>query len=185
MKILILYATTEGQTRKIAEFVADQLKGDDVALADAANLRGAHPDPETFDAAILAASIHAGHYQSSLVHFARENHARLNDMPALFLSVSLSAAGSDPDDLKGIAECAEKFKAATGWSKAEVLQIAGAFRFTKYDFFKSWVMRLIARQKKVKVNPNEDLEFTDWKALAGHIEAFRSRLGSRKMKKAG
>lgn len=185
MKILVLYATTEGQTRKIAEFVAGELKGDEVTLADAAEARAKLPDPAGFDAAILAASIHAGHYQSSLLHFARDHHERLNAMPALFLSVSLSAAGNDPEDLKGIAQCAEKFKAETGWSGAQVLQVAGAFRFTKYDFFKSWVMRLIAKQKKVKVNPHEDLEFTDWKALAGHIEAFRSRLGAKKLKKAG
>lgn len=184
MKILVLFATTEGQTRKIAEFIANHLEGDQVTLQDAADTR-ALPDPKNFDAAILAASIHAGHYQSSIVHFAREHHARLDQMPALFISVSLSAAGNEPEDLKGIAQCAEKFKAETGWSKAEVLQVAGAFRFTKYDFFKSWVMRLIAKQKKVKVNPHEDLEFTDWPTLAGHIEAFRTRLSAKGTRKAG
>jgi menaquinone-dependent protoporphyrinogen oxidase len=178
MKILILYATTEGQTRKVAEFVAQQFEGDEVTLIDAVDARAGDLDPGQFEAAILAASIHAGQYQHSISTFARDHNAKLNLLPSLFISVSLSAAGDDPDDLEGIADCAEKFKASTGWRRAEVLQVAGAFRFTKYDFFKSWVMRLIAKQKRVKVNPHEDLEFTDWSTLAREINAFRARLSS-------
>ena len=177
MKILVLYATTEGQTRKIAEFVATQLKGDEVVLIDAADTR-AKPGPEGFDAVFLAASLHAGQYQHSIKIYARDHHAKLNQMPSLFISVSLAAAGDDPEDLKGIADCAERFKADTGWSGAQVRHVAGAFRFTKYDFFKGWVMRMIAKSKGVKVAPHEDLELTNWKSLEADVAAFRAQLSS-------
>jgi menaquinone-dependent protoporphyrinogen oxidase len=172
MKILIYYATTEGQTRKIAEFVGQQLSGDAVTIVDAVNVPDAL-DLDQFDAAILAASLHMHRYQAALVEFATDHHSKLNTLPSLFISVSLSAASEDVDDLAGLAACDEKFKAETEWRPRKVLHVAGAFRFTKYDFFKSLVMRRIAKEKKVKVNPHEDLELTGWEALARDIKAFR------------
>jgi menaquinone-dependent protoporphyrinogen oxidase len=184
MKILILYGTTEGQTRKIVEFVAEQLRGygDIVTLLDATGETSA-TDLRDYDAAILAASIHAGLYQSSVTHFARANHAWLNRIPSAFVSVSLSAAGDDPDDRKGIADCAERFKTDTGWTTTEVHHVAGAFRFAEYDFFKRWVMKLIAWEKDVKVEPGKDLELTNWDALSSTIDAVRARFAGAKLQK--
>lgn len=176
MKILIYYATTEGQTRKIAEFAAKQMSGDEVTIVDATNVPAAL-DLDRFDAAFLAASLHMHKYQSALVQFARDHHSKLNEIPSLFIAVSLAAAGDDPEDRKGLAACEEKFKAETEWTPKQVLDVAGAFRFTKYDFFKGWVMRRIAKEKKVKVNPHEDLELTDWDKLARDIKAFRTQIG--------
>jgi menaquinone-dependent protoporphyrinogen oxidase len=183
MKILILYGTTEGQTRKIAEFVAKQLKGygDAVTLVDATGDMS-EIDVRDFDAAILAASIHAGQYQASVTHFARAHHAWLNRIPTAFVSVSLSAAGTDPEDLKGIADCADRFKNETGWTTPEVHQVAGAFRFTEYDFFKRWVLRLIAWEKKVEIKPGKDVELTNWEALAVTVDGLRARFADAKTK---
>jgi len=185
MKILMLYATTEGQTRKIAEFVAAKLKsyGDTVALHDATAADGI--DLRDFDAAILAASLHAGHYQQPLIHFARANSTWLNQLPSAFISVSLSAAGTDPEELKGIATCAGLFLNETGWTNAEVHHVAGAFRFAEYDYFKRWVMKLIAWEKSVKVEPGKDLELTNWDKLAATVDAFRARVADVKARKAG
>lgn len=181
MKIFIFYGTTEGQARKIVEFVAAKLKayGDVVSLVDATASAG-NIDLRDYDAAILAASVHAGQYQGPVIHFARANHAWLNQMPSAFISVSLSAAGTDPEDLKGIATCAEKFKTDTGWSNGEVHHVAGAFRFTEYDFFKRWLMKLIAWEKGVKVDPGKDLELTNWDALSALVDAFRARIAGAK-----
>lgn len=184
MKILALYGTTEGQTRKIAEFVAKHLRdlGDAVTLTDATG-DTSKIDLRDFDAAIIAASLHAGEYQGPVLHFVRANHAWLNLMPTAFFSVSLSAAGSDSEDLKAIADCAERFKAETQWTNPEVHHIAGAFRFTEYDFFKRWVMKLIAWEKDVKVEPGKDLELTNWEALSTTIDAVRARFASKKTRK--
>ena len=180
MKILVLYATTEGQTRKIAEVVARQFQGDATTLVDVVDA----PDnltPVQFDAVVIAASIHMQKYQGAITRFVRDHHAELNQMPSVFISVSLSAAGDDPDDLRGVAECVEEFEAETSWTPRQVLQVAGAFRFTKYDFFKSWAMRRIAKDKKIKVNPHEDLELTDWSALTRDMQSFRATLEPRSL----
>jgi hypothetical protein len=38
-------------------------------------------------------------------------------------------------------------------------------------------MRRIAKDKKLKVNPHEDLELTGWDKLARDIKAFRAQIG--------
>lgn len=177
MKILVLYGTTEGQTRKIAGFIADKLRamGDAVTLMDATSVQWDFWLGE-FDAAILAASIHAGQYQSAIVHFARCHYERLNQMPSLFVSVSLSAANEkDLEGWKSIERCAESLSRETDW-KPDVKHVAGAFRFTEYDFFKRWTMRIVAWEKGVKGGAGgSDLELTDWVELDNIIAAFRQR----------
>lgn len=181
MKTLILYGTTEGQTRKICEFVAKRLRdiGDAVTLVDATG-DATLVDLRAYDVAIIAASLHSGQYQSSVTQFVRTNHTGLNLMPSAFISVSLSAAGTDPEDLSGIAECAERFKADANWTTPPVHQVAGAFRFTEYDFFKRWVLKLIAWKKGVEIEPGKDVEFTNWDALAATVDAMRARFAGMK-----
>ena len=116
MKILIVFGSTEGQTRKICQFSLDHLvtAGHAVALCPADSAEDM--DPVGFDAVILAASVHAGHYQSNLLDFAERYSSRLDGMPTLFLSVSLSAAGDDKDDWDGLAKMIDKMIIRTGWT---------------------------------------------------------------------
>jgi len=175
MKILCVYSTTEGQTAKIMDFVASRLRlaGDEVTLLEA-GAAGA-VDVTGFDSALLAASVHVGMYQKPLVEFARLHADWLKRVPSAFLSVSLAAAGSDKEELKSLETIAEGFRAHTGWTNAEIHHVAGAFRFKGYDFFKGWLMRVIAWEKGVKVTPGQDLELTDWSGLGATVDALRAR----------
>lgn len=165
MILLIAYATTDGQTRKIARFAADRLagQGHGVELLNVEDAEGL--DLARFDGAILAGSLHAGGYQKALARFAKVEQARLAAMPTLFLAVSLSAAGNDPEDWAGLNRCLEEFRSETGWTPGRIEHVAGAFRFSEYDFFRAWAMRRIADQKGEKVEPGKDKEYTDWPAL--------------------
>ena len=170
MKILIVYATTEGQTRKIARFCAARLSdaGHAVELLPAAEAE--EIDWSAVDRAILAGSLHMGRVQEALEGFAARHAAELDARPTLFLQVSLAAAGDDPEERADIARIAEEFSARTGWRPGRTLQVAGAFRFTQYDFFRRWAMRWIAAQKGEDVRADEDREYTDWDALAAALE---------------
>lgn len=165
MFLLIAYATTDGQTRKIARFAADRLTatGHSVELVNAEDTVGL--DLSRFDGAILAGSLHAGGFQKSLARFARDQAATLALMPTLFLAVSLSAAGNDPDDWAGLRRCLAEFESDTGWTPGRVDHVAGAFKFSEYDFFRAWAMRRIADQKGETVEAGKDKEYTDWAAL--------------------
>jgi menaquinone-dependent protoporphyrinogen oxidase len=176
MKILCVYSTTEGYTAKVMDFVAARLRGagDDVTLLESAAAQGL--DVNAFDGAILAASVHVGMYQKPLVEFARVHADWLKRVPSAFLSVSLAAAGSDKEELKSLETITEGFRAHTGWTDAQIHHVAGAFRFKGYDFFKGWLMRVIAWEKGVKVTPGQDLELTDWPALSATVDALRARM---------
>ncbi len=172
MKILIAYASTEGQTRKIARCCADHLIdcGHSVELTHASDARDI--DLGRFDAALLAGSVHGGTYQKPLRKFAKGQSDALAEMKAAFLSVSLAAAGDDPDDWQGLNDCVARFTEATGWTPSTVMHVAGAFRFSEYDFFKAWAMRWIAAQKDHEVDPHQDKEYTDWQALRDNLDAW-------------
>lgn len=172
MKILVLYATTDGQTRKIARHVADGLadKGHGVELLEARDGEGL--ELARFDRAILAGSLHAGGYQAALASFARSHAAALNDMPTLFLAVSLSAAGDDAEDWAGLRKCLDEFHSETGWTPTRSAHVAGAFRFSEYGFFRAWVMKRIAAQKDASVDPHQDREYTDWAALDAEVAGW-------------
>lgn len=174
MYLLIVYATTDGQTRKIARFAADRLAatGQTVELLNAEDSDDL--DLSRFDGAILAGSLHAGGYQKSLARFAKGAAADLSLIPTLFLAVSLSAAGTDPDDWAGLNRCLAGFEAETGWTPGRVEHVAGAFRFSEYDFFRAWAMRRIADQKGEKVEPGTDREYTDWAALMLALDGWVS-----------
>lgn len=174
MNILVCYATTEGQTRKIARFCANQLfsQGHSVELlhvADADEL-----DIAGYDAAILAGSVHIGHLQKGLAQFATAHAGSLNAMPTLLVQVSLAAAGSDEKEHADLDRIADEFCKDAGWVPGQVVQVAGAFRFTQYDFFRSWAMRFIAAQKGETVDPQSDREYTDWGALGDLMHKWPS-----------
>lgn len=177
MTILVVYATTEGQTRRIARFVAHRLAGrghgvELLAVTDAEEI-----DWAPVEAAVLAGSIHMGRVQADLAAFAAEHAAALNARPTLFLQVSLCAAGTNPEELAEIERIARTFCAEAGWRPGRVVQVAGAFRFTQYDFFRRWAMRHIAAQKGETVDPGQDREYTDWAALAALCDAWAADLG--------
>ncbi|MEJ8560208.1 flavodoxin domain-containing protein [Yoonia sp. GPGPB17] len=172
MNILITYASTEGQTRKVARYCADYLNGQghSVELVGAQDAYDA--ELARFDAVLLAGSLHGGKYQKALVALATAKAATLTQARAAFLSVSLTAAGDDADEWAGLADCVSRFARKTGWTPPTVMHVAGAFRFSEYDFFKSWAMRWIASQKGEEITPHEDKEFTDWAALKKTLDVW-------------
>jgi menaquinone-dependent protoporphyrinogen oxidase len=179
MFLLITYATTDGQTRKIARFAADRLvlQGHSVELLNVEDAEGL--DLSRFDAAILAGSLHVGGYQKALSRFASQARAELALMPTLFLAVSLSAAGNDPEDWAGLRKCLADFETETGWTPGRVEHVAGAFKFSGYDFFRAWAMRRIADQKGEVVEAGTDKEYTDWTALGATLDAWVSGIAKR------
>ena len=68
MHILILYGTTEGQTRKIAQFVAHRLVElrHTSSVIDAADPVRDQVKLHDFDAVIVSASLHIGRFQASV-----------------------------------------------------------------------------------------------------------------------
>lgn len=171
-RVLICYASTEGQTRKICRFAAEQLiaQGRSVEMLPAGD--AAEVALAAFDAAILAGSVHLGRLQPELAEFCGEHAGTLNRMPTLFLVVSLAAAGTDPAERADLDRIADTFATAAGWRPGRVAHVAGAFRFSAYAPLRRWAMRWIAWRKGQRIAPGRDREYTDWAALAALLKGW-------------
>lgn len=170
MNILIGYATTEGQTRKICRHVAEHLidGGHSVELlplSEAGDFGVAR-----FDKVILAASVHMGHYQQPLSDFVTSHVKSLSMLPNMFLSVSLAAAGHDAEEWKALDHIQAEMTAATGWTPDRVEQVAGAYSPSRYDVFQRFVMRRIIAAKDPDQDLSADREYTDWAGLTRAVD---------------
>lgn len=171
--ILVAYGTTEGHTRKIAEFIAQRLRaaGREAHLVDTATAAAAQVAP-TYAGAILGGSLHQHRHQSSLTHFIRANAGWLNAIPVAFFSVSLSAASSDPAEHDEVRRLAEDYLAETGLKAGMLRLVAGALMYTQYDYFKRLLMKMIARREGGATDTSRDHEYTDWDDVARFVDAF-------------
>src|SRR5262245_45805089 len=115
-QVPVFYASTEGQTRRIAEQLAASLRdqGVDSNAMDVASPEAARIDWSRVRGALLGASLHAGHHQRRAAKFARKHHGELSAHPSVFFSVSLAAAGKDPQELATARALAESFPREAG-----------------------------------------------------------------------
>lgn len=173
MNVLLVYGTAEGQTRKIARFVADRMRrnGHRVLLVNAAEQVG-QLSPREFDAVLIAASVHAGRFQNAVADFVRRNLGAICSRTNAFLAVSLSAASRDSHDTEGLQRCVADFITRTGWTPGRIHHVAGALRYSAYGPIKRWVMRYIASRRGGPTDAGRDHELTDWVDLAQFIDTL-------------
>jgi len=183
-RILIAYATGEGQTRKIAQALEGQFQalGHTVRVADL-TARGNPPDPAAHDAVVVAASVHAGRHQKHALRFVTRHRDALTQRPNAFLSVSLFAAASKEAGLQQAREQVNAFLEKAGWQPEHVEMVAGAFRMSRMGWFGRWVLRrmlgLFRRELERTGWPDVlggDAEYTDWDALHRFGERFAAAL---------
>lgn len=172
MKILILYATVEGHTRKIAETVARQVEnaGALVVLSDVGQT--AYAEPGTFDGVILCAPIHMGNYPSAFIQFIQNWKGALAAVPTALVTVSLAIASDDAGERKEAERFPKDLAARTGFSLVATHNAAGALKYLEYDFFKRWMMKRIARKEGGPTDTSKDYELTDWAALSRFVSGF-------------
>jgi menaquinone-dependent protoporphyrinogen oxidase len=169
MKILLVYGTTEGQTKKIAEF----LKAEFERLKYTVVLCDATVDPpgaEGFDAILVGASLHLDRYQTAIAFYIHKYKTALNAKCTAFFSVSLIAATDDIMLWKEMEDTTTKFLEAAGWKPSIVEYVAGALLYTRYDFFKKLIVRQMAKKSYGNSTKIHDKEYTDWVKLRSFVQ---------------
>lgn len=170
MNICVLYASKEGQTARIAEYIAQVIRDRghhaqtiDVRDATAADLRGC-------DGVVIGSSIHMGKHDKHAVAFAREHLPTLERLPSAFFSVSLAAYG-DPDEA---ARYVAEFEEATGWRPLRVARFSGALLYTQYGFLKRRILKKIATEAPggLGTDTSRDYVYTEWDGVTRFAEGF-------------
>ncbi len=182
MKLLIIYGTTEGHTRNIANFLKTEAekKGIHVTLCDSTN----SPEPPLFyHGVVVLSSLHAHRYQSSVYHYAKSYAEHLNKVPSAFLSVSLTAADEDDaESWKELKKITTEFLEHANWQPASIEYVAGALLYAQYDFFKGLVMKMIGKSKNLDLDTTKDYVFTDWHKLEVFLGGFTAEMEKQKDK---
>jgi menaquinone-dependent protoporphyrinogen oxidase len=173
--LLVLYATREGHTRRIAEHIAATIRSRGYAadVVDASDLPSDF-SMDAYEGAVIAASVHREKHEKEVVDFVKQHRGDLESMPAVFLSVSLSEAGAeDPaaspekraEAAADVQKMIDAFLKETGWHPSKARAAAGALSYSKYNFLIRFVMKRIAKAQGISTDTSRDHEFTDWEAL--------------------
>lgn len=173
--ILIIYATRQGQTRRIADHMGATIAAQQhlFSVIDAAHIPR-ELSLSKYSTVIVAASLHMGRFEPEVKSFVVRHVTELNQMPTLFLSVSLAAANAARETNSPEARAAAKahveqtlarFLSSTGWHPTRTDTAAGALAYSRYDFITRWIMKGIARKTGLPIDTAQDYEFTDWPKL--------------------
>ena len=178
MKILIAFATGDGQTGRIAQRIFDVF----LAAGHApllANLLTGQPDVPAFEAALVAAPVRFGKHHRAALDFCSRNREALFSRPAALVSVSLSAARARPGARREVAKALSHFVKTTAWVPPRIFPVAGALLYTRYSPFLRRVMRFFARLADRETDASRDYEYTDWPAVDAFAREFLAGLPGR------
>lgn len=181
-RVLVLYATVEGQSLKVAEYATRRLtqKGFEVRLLDVGEVR--YPFAlQDYRAVLLVAPVHASLHPRPMLRFVSEHRAELAAMPARLFSLSLSEAGVELSSASAeqrarshtdVEHLIALFCQATGFSPERVTPIAGRLAYSHYGLVKRLIMRYIAKKSGGSTDTSHDHEYTDFARVDQALDAF-------------
>jgi menaquinone-dependent protoporphyrinogen oxidase len=169
MTVAIVYGTDHGQTAKVAEFIAQTLRQEELDV----DVIDGHVLPSTFsissyDAVIVGASVHSGRFQSYISKFVKNHVDEIQRKPSAFFSVSMTEA--DPVAHARAMNPINRFLRNTGWHPDMVTSIAGSMAYLS----RRWLMRVIYRRIPLpdKRESDPSYEYTDWDAVDRFAREF-------------
>ena len=168
-KFLILYATVEGHTARVAAHIARHLRerGHAVELHRAETAR-AGLDLAGFDAVIVGASVHYGRHPGHLRALLRKHGAALAARRSAFFSVSLSARNKPQAAQRYL----QTFLRQVGWRPRQTATFAGALPYSKYAPWKRLLMIAFVCLAGGDTDASQDYEYTDWDAVERFADGF-------------
>ena len=172
--ICIAYATHEGQTAKIAEYIADVIRAHGHE-AETLDLRtSGRGSPSGYDAIIVGSSIHMGRHDRHATSYVKQHRATLERLPSALFSVSLAAHGDEHEAEKYV----ERFEEETSWHPARVALFSGALLYTEYGFIKRALMKKIAGDKpgSLGADTSRDYVYTEWDGVKTFAEDVLAEL---------
>lgn len=164
MDILILFASTEGHTRKIGHYMADHLTalGHVVTVSDISNRP---PALHAFDLVMLGGSLHVLKHQVLLSNYARAHAITLNRKNSVFFPIGLGPASQDERATTEFKRAVGAFLDRSGWNPERVELMAGALKYDEGDLFKQRVIDRLNNGPGRIQDPSGSYEFTDWERI--------------------
>lgn len=159
-KILLLYASVDGQTLKISNVICDHLKqiGEDVTLCD---INDFNMNLSVFKKIIIGSSIRYGVHHKAIIDFINQNEQLLDKHKTAFFSVNLVARKAEKNQSDTNPYVIKFFKQIS-WKPGMVEVFAGKLDYKKYPFFDRIMIQFIMWMTKGPTDSNTKIEYTNW-----------------------
>lgn len=172
-KLLIVYGTNEGHTRKVAEHMAEALRKE----GHQADLLQGIKAPADFslagyDAVLVGTSVHMGIHQIAMRQLVKKHREEFQRLPGAYFCVCLTAASKKPEELKQVDRYIADFLKYTRWQPRRTAAFAGALRYPYYNMVKRFMVKLVARKLGLDTDTKREFIYTDWAAVARFAEEF-------------
>jgi menaquinone-dependent protoporphyrinogen oxidase len=159
-EILIVYASTDGHTRKICERLQQvlELQGNTVDLL---SVEQTHPDVSQFDKIVIGASIRYGKHSKLICRFIEQNQTRLEQIPNAFFSVNVVARKPEknqPDTNPYL----KKFLTQIDWQPKQLAVFGGNLDYPNCRYLDRQMIRLIMWMTKGPTAADTVIDYTDW-----------------------
>ncbi len=163
MKTLIAYESAHGQTKKIADAIAGELRerGDDVTVVRCRDARDGE-QVDNADRVIVGASVHAGTHISPTALFVKSHLEKLQSKPSAFYSVSLAASGGDGKGMVEAKKYLTDFLVQAKWQPRHTAVFAGALPYRQYNVFMRFLLKQIVKSQGGDTDTSRNHEYTDW-----------------------
>ena len=159
-KILIVYSTTDGQTKKICEKIIKNGKKKHsikiLSIDDASDLSIGE-----YRKIIIGASIRYGKHNPLVYEFIKSNKAELEKKSTAFFTVNVVARKKDKNQPE-TNPYMKKFLELSGWQPNKLAVFAGKIDYPSYRFFDRLIIRFIMLITKGPTDTSQKYEFTDW-----------------------
>ena len=162
-KILIVYSTTDGQTKNICEkIIKTGKKKGTIDLLSIDQVSGL--SISKYRKIIIGASIRYGKHNPLVYEFIKLNKEELEKKITAFFTVNVVARKKEKN-LPETNPYMKKFLELSGWQPNKLAVFAGRIDYPSYRFFDRLIIRFIMFITKGPTDVTQTYEFTDWKKV--------------------
>ncbi|MBB3206049.1 menaquinone-dependent protoporphyrinogen oxidase [Rhodopirellula rubra] len=170
MRAIVIFASCEGQTLRIAHRIAQTMgkHGVPTDTFDVAKQSVTEIALKTYDAVVLGSSLHYGEHDRRIEWCIREHQRYLAKIPTAFFSVCLGILSKNEQDRHAAEDVTDELLSRNIFNPSRRTAFAGALRYSEYGWLKKRIMRHFAEISGYATELAQDYEYTDWQA----VEAF-------------
>ncbi|MDD3645864.1 MAG: menaquinone-dependent protoporphyrinogen IX dehydrogenase [Candidatus Gracilibacteria bacterium] len=168
-KVLILYSSIDGHTKKIVETIKENL--DSKNIISLSTINNAPENIENFDKILIASSIRYGKILPVARKFVQENHQILNTKKTAFVNINLTArkTGKDTPETNAYTK---KFLLKTPLKPKLTGVFAGKLDYSLYGPLDTLMIKLIMKITGGPTKTPEPIEYTNWEKVKEFARDF-------------
>jgi menaquinone-dependent protoporphyrinogen oxidase len=177
-QILIIYASVDGQTRKICQHIEQILCTDGHCIQLQPLEETVNTDLPAYDQLIIGASIRYGRHNPLVVKLIQQHTSLLRTRPWAFFSVNLTARKPEKCQPKSNPYLCRMLKSLP-CQPDELAVFAGMLNYPAYSAIDRLLIRMIMWITGGPTDPATVMEYTDWM----QVEGFARRISLQAMRR--